>query len=167
MEPATGHTASAKPRPGKRGSAVWAALFGALAVVLAGAAIFVAVRQANQPQVPTPPPAPPGHNELINVLNALRAEGIEVKSVPGGVPMGEMRVPGQKLTVDGQTLYVFIYPSPVEAEADLGSADPAKVLGDEGDEPPFLAGHSNAVVALVDGSEELREGVLRAVESLP
>jgi hypothetical protein len=167
MDAETTDGASEVSKPGRRGAAGWATFFGVLAIALAAAAVFVAVRQATQPQLPTPPPAPPGHNELINVINALRGEGFEVSSVPGGLPVGEMRVPGQQLTVDGQTLYVFLYPTPAEAAADLDMTDPAAVLGENGGEPPFLTGQSNVVVALVDGSEEQRERVARAIGGLP
>jgi hypothetical protein len=156
-----------EPGPDRRTGLGWATVFGALAVVLAAAAIFAYVRQTTQPHVPPPPPAPPGHNKLINVLNALQAEGLDVASVPGGLPVGEMGVPGQKLTVDGQTLYVFLYPSPAEAAADFGGADPARVLDGTVGEPPFLTGHSNVVVALIGGSAEQRDKVARAVEALP
>jgi hypothetical protein len=159
-------------RSARRGGSIWTVVFGALAIVLAAAAVIVWVREANRPPIPSPPPAAAGHNTLINVLDGLRAEGFAVKSVPGGVPVGELRVPGQKLTVDGQTLYVFVYPNPAAAAADLGIANPAKVLGGAigtppPGGPPYVVGHSNVVVALVGGSDELRERVARAINALP
>ncbi len=160
-----------RPRQGRN----WPSLvFGILAVVLAVAAVVYARRENDAEQVPTPLPAPPGHNEMIHVFSALAEQGLEVEFARGGVPPGELSVPGQALAVDGAQLYVFIYPNAGLAEVEAARADPAVVLPARspsgtpiGTLPPRLASHSNVTVALVGGSEEVAEKVDRAIEGLP
>jgi hypothetical protein len=152
----------------------WASLvFGALAVVLAAAAIVLFVRDDAEEER-APPPAPPGENELIHVQQALRAEGLEAESAQGGVAARALDVPGQRLVVDDASLYVFRYPDEAAAAAALAAATPAAILPARSpsgtpiaDGVPFVTGHSNVIVALVGGSEELRERVDRAIRGLP
>lgn len=152
----------------------WLSLgFGALAIVLAAAAILLFVRD-DAPEERVPPPAVEGENELIHVQQALRAEGLEAESAQGGVPAGALEVPGQRLVVDGASLYVFRYPAADEAAAALAAVPPAEILSGEtpsgtpiADGVPFVTGHSNVIVALVGGSAELQEQVDRAIQGLP
>ena len=106
---------SERRRP-RRGSNWPSLVFGVLAVVLAVAAVVYARRENGAEQVPTPPPAPPGHNEMIHVFHALSQQGLDVEFARRGVPPGDLSVAGQALSVDGAQLYVFIYPDAGLAE---------------------------------------------------
>src|SRR4051812_13781554 len=82
----------------------------------AAAALFVVVavlyyqdRHKEEPKTP-PPASNPGHADLKNVVDALKAQGIKVDYArSGGVRSDDLTPPGQGLTADGKPLYVFIY----------------------------------------------------------
>lgn len=149
-------------------------VFAALAIVLAAAAVFLLVRDDGQ-QESAPPPAVAGENEMVHVLEALRAEGLEANFARGsGVSVGELMVPGQRLVVDGAPLFVFRYQNPGDAADDFAAADPAAILPDRSatgtpiaDGTPFVTSHSNVTVALVGGSNDVQEKVDRAIQGLP
>lgn len=148
-------------------------MFGALAVILAAAAIFIFVRGDGEGER-APPPAPAGENELIHVQQALEAEGLEAESVQGGVPAGSLDVPGQRLLVDGASLYLFRFSDAADAAEAFATADPAAILPERSATGtpiaagvPFVTSHSNVIVALVGGSEDLQERVERAIQGLP
>lgn len=162
-----------RERPIRRRTNWLSLVFGALAIVLAAAAILLFVRDDGEEER-APPPAPEGGNELIHVQQALQAEGLEVESAQGGVPAGVLDVPGQRLVVDGASLYVFRYADAGEAADALAVATPAAILPERSpsgtpiaDGVPFVTGHSNVIVALVGGSPELAEQVKRAIQGLP
>ena len=170
---ARGTAVSERRRTG-RGSAWPSLVFGVLAIVLAVTAVLLYVGREEAEPVPTPPPALPGQNEMIHVANALRQQELNVAFAPGGIPPGELSVPGQLLTVDGARLYVFVYADAGRAEAEAARADPSAILPERSPSgtpiatgPPHLASHSNVTVALVGGSPEVAEKVDRAIEGLP
>ena len=152
------------------------AFFGVLAVVLAAVAgVLYFSEQNGVVEAPTPRPAVPGRNEMIHVLEALSGQGLETSFAQGGVPAGELGVPGQTLTVDGSPLFVFVFPSVERAEAAAAVArdDPSALLAGASFQgtpvatnDPHIASHSNIVVALIDGTEELAAGVDRAIGGL-
>lgn len=160
-------------QPNRRRTNRISLVFGALAVVLAAAAIFLALRDDGEEER-APPAAAEGENEAIHVQQALEAEGLEVELVRRGVSVGELSVPGQGMTVDGIPLYVFRYPADGTPQAELANADPAAILPARSatgtpiaDGVPFVTSHSNVTVALVGGSPELQERVERAIQGLP
>jgi len=166
----------ARARPSKgRGSSLLTLLFGALAVVLAAAAIVLWLRDRDgagrdEPPVPT---AAAGENEFIHVVQALEAEGLETVIVQGGLPAGELGAPGQRLDVNGVPLYVFLYPDAAAAATPAARLDPATALPAANargtpvaTEPPHLAHGSNVIVALVGGDDELRARVDAAIARL-
>lgn len=152
----------------------WVSLaFLALAVVLAGVAIFLALR--DEPvAVPPPPPAVAGDNELIHVQQALEAEALAVAQSPSAVRSDTLSPPGQVLALDDARLYVFVYPDASTAEAAFAGLDPTTVLPERSrtgtpiaTETPRLFQHSNILAALVGGPADLANAVERAIASLP
>ncbi len=152
------------------------AFFGVLAVVLAAVAAALYFSDQNGVvEAPTPRPALPGSNEMIHVLGALSGQGLETSFAQGGAPAGELGVPGQPLTVDGSPLFVFVFPDVERAEAAAADArdDPSALLAGASFQgtpvtanDPHIASHSNIVVALIDGPEELAADVDRAIGGL-
>ena len=152
------------------------ALFGVLAVVLtAVAAVLYFSEQNDVAEAPPPRPAAPGRNEMIHVQAALAEQGFETDFARGGAPARELGVPGQLLTVDGAPLFVFVFPDVGRAEAAEVAArdDPSALLSGAsfGGTPvaadnPHITSHSNVVVALIGGSEDVASRVDRAVAEL-
>lgn len=161
-------------RQTRRGALIASILFAVLAVAFAVAAIILARDEDEADAVPTPPPALAGRNEMIHVFNALEQQGLMTEFAQGGVPPGTLSTPGQKLTVDGVPLYVFVYDDVEVAAAEAASADPAEVLPERSPsgtpvamETPRVFSESNITVALVGGSDEIAERVEQAIASLP
>jgi len=127
------------------------------------------------PQTPPPPPATPGKLQTVDVVEALRAQGLTAEPSRVFVPIREFKVPGQGVTVNGAPLLVFIFPDPDAAKAAFAAADPANVLpptlpGGGGAAPPdevTLAQGSNVAAALVGGDQDTRDKVTTAIEGLP
>jgi hypothetical protein len=162
-------------RAARRGPNWLSVGFLALAVVLAGVAVYLFLRGDDAQEVPPPPPAEAGENELIHVQQALQAQDLEVGLGRGTVPSETLTPPGQILTLDGATLYVFLYPDPTDAaeEAEAAQADPAAVLPARSrtgtpiaTETPRVFAHSNVVAALVGGSDDLAGRVEQAIAGL-
>lgn len=160
-------------RTGRGGSAL-TALFAVLAVALAVAALVLWLRDRGRPDEPPVPTAVAGENELIHVQRALEAEGLEVAAQPGGLPAGELGVPGQRLDVAGRPLYVFVYPTSDDAATPAAALDPNTALPAANargtpvaTEPPYLVHRSNVIVALIGGDEGLRANVDAAMARLP
>ena len=151
----------------------WISLgFLALAIVLAGVAAFLYLRE-DEAEVPPPPPAEAGRNELIHVQQALESEGMTVEQVPATVRSETMTPPAQILGLDGGRLYVFVYADPTEADAAFAGVDPATILPERtrtgtpiATEMPRVYAQSNVVAALVGGDDELAGRVERAIEGL-
>lgn len=148
------------------------ALF-ALAAVLAGVAVLLATGTIGR-TTPPPPPPRPGQAQLIDVVNVLRAQGLATEIDPKlFAPRGAFSVPGQGLRIDGQPLYVFIFPDAATAEREFAEADPRTALAQAGATPaagsaPLLVQNSN-VIAAYGGDDEAAVGdkVRAAIEELP
>jgi hypothetical protein len=157
-----------------RGGTNWLSLaFGALAIVLAAAAIYLALRDKNAAQPPTPPPPAPGQNKFIHVDQALQHQGLKVAFLQEGIPAGQLSVPGQGLTVDGVPLYVFVYPNAATAEKEAAALDPTTLVPAKSfsgspfpSGPVHVASHSNIIVALVGGSTDVATKVDHAIQGL-
>jgi hypothetical protein len=147
-------------------------ILAALAVVLAAIGYVYFSEEEETPQEPMLPTSVPGKNELAHVAAALREEGLDVSYGQRGIRSPILSEPGQNLSVDEATLYVFIYDTVElrEAQYDEARGNPAEILprgpGTPAPEPPFLAAGSNVMVVLVGGSPETAEKVDRAITGL-
>jgi hypothetical protein len=144
--------------------AVVAVLFAILAVVL-----FLRGGRGVAP-VPT---AVPGGNQLINVVRALEAQGLEVSQPQGMfVPAGESGVPGQGLEIAGNPAFVFLFPDQDQAQGAVLTLDPAGVVPDSLRGTPMPQGErritqgSNVVLIMVGGNDATWQKVETAIAGL-
>jgi hypothetical protein len=142
-------------------------IFAALAVVLV--AIAVVYQQENDdPPATAPIPSVAGHNELINVQQALEQQelSVEIGQGTGSARDAGVTQPGQILTIGDATVYVFIFEDPAQREAVSAGLDPATLvvttpsgrpLAGPGSENPEIrvAQQSNIIAVLVGGDEAL------------
>lgn len=122
------------------------------------------------------PTAGPGRNELINVVRALQAEGIEATIAAQSVRSEELDQAGQEVVADGVPLYVFIYrgaDAVAQRERDFAGLDPAAFVLTSTSGTPVagegfrLFGGSNVIAALKGGDADLQAKVERAIDGLP
>lgn len=148
-------------------------LFAVAAIAFGIIAAVLYIRNPGGGVAPVPTPAP-GGAELVNVTDALRAQGLNVEQPPRlFIPMGALDAPGQGVLIDGSPGFIFLYPDTASAAADAEGADPASIVPErlagtpapEGE--PRLTQGSNVIVLLVGGSEETWQKVETAVGSLP
>lgn len=158
---------------GRRRSNTPSNLFALAAVIFGVLALVLYFRNPGGGIAPVPV-APPGGNELVNVTDALRSQGLDVQQPPGlFIPRGALDVPGQGVEIDGSSAYIFLYPDAEKARADAASVDAADVVPGRlaGTPTPDGEGHltqgSNVIVLLVGGSPETWQKVEAAVASLP
>jgi hypothetical protein len=165
-----------KTGPGPKRGGAWLPLFFAfLAVVLGLAAVVTAIQERQREAAHQPPPATPGDNQAIDVLQALQRQGLAVDFGRRGVPRGEFTVPGQELLAGATPIYVFIFPDPTQAKEEAANADPAKALPRPlgsatpaaAAGAPFMTQGSNVIVIVDGGDDALRQKVTAAVEGLP
>jgi hypothetical protein len=145
--------------------AIAAALFVVVAV------LYVRDRRDAKP-IPTPPQVA-GRNEMINVKQALEAQGLSVKFAPGGARSDALSEAGQVLDINGATAYVFVYTSVGAREADTNSLDlSAQPLLDVrgtpivGGPPKTFTG-SNILLLLFGGDDSIAAKVDAAIKGLP
>lgn len=149
-------------------------VFAILAVVFAVIAIVLYVRNPGAGSGVAPiPTAAPGGNQIVNVTEALKAQGLAVEQPPGlFVPRGALSVPGQGVEIDGNPGFVFLYPDAAAAQADAANADPDDVVPERIAGQPAPEGErrltqgSNVVVLMVGGSAETWQKVQSAVAGL-
>jgi len=166
----------------RRGFPPSSIFFFALSIVLGVLAVLLATGRIGT-STPAPPPPTPGQLEQIDVVNALRAQGLEAEVDPRlFVPRRAFSQPGQGVRVGEETLYTFIFSDPEQARSEFAAVDPAEVLpppregqaeavgaqavGVTGGAPLLVQG-SNVVVAMPGGDEETRSKVRTAIEGLP
>jgi hypothetical protein len=144
--------------------AVVAVLFAILAIVL-----YLRPGRGIAP-VPT---AVPGGNQLINVVRALEAQGLEVRQPKGMfVPAGDAGVPGQGLDIAGNPAFVFLFLDQSQAQGAVLTLDPAAVVPDELRGTPMPEGErritqgSNVVLIMVGGDDATWQKVETAVAGL-
>lgn len=174
-------SAAASNRPKRRGWPPSSIFFLGLSAVLAVLAVLLATGVVRfGPSTPPPPPPKPGQIQVIDVVRALEAQGLAVQQVPQGLPRGAFSAPGQGLTVDGEPLYLFVFPDTETAQSEVEAADPFAVLpaaamATPGREeipspdtaPPMIVQGSNVAVAMARGSDDQRAKVRAAIEGLP
>lgn len=144
--------------------AVVAVLFAILAVVL-----YLRPGQGVAP-VPT---AVPGGNQLINVVRALEAQGLDVTQPQGMfVPAGDSGAPGQGLLVAGTPAFVFLYPDQSQAQGAVLTLDPDAVVPDSLRGTPMPEGErrivqgSNVVLIMAGGDDATWQKVEAAIAGL-
>ena len=158
---------------GRRRSNTVSNLF-ALAAVLFGVLALVLYFRNPGGGIAPVPVATPGGNELVNVTDALRSQGLEVEQPPRlFIPRGELDVPGQGIEIDGMPGFIFLYPDAEAARADAAGVDAADVVPDRLAGTPAPEGErrmaqgSNVIVLLIGGSPETWQKVEAAVATLP
>jgi len=148
-------------------------IFAVAAILFAVLAVVLYVRDSNRGGVAPVPTAAPGRNQIVNVTDALRAQGLTVEQPPRlFVPIGALPVPGQGVLIDGSPAFVFLFPDAAAAQSAAQTADPNQTipLRLAGTPTPSgerrLAQGSNVIVVLIDGSEETWQKVRDAVSHL-
>src|SRR5215211_4870940 len=164
-----GETTGTSTRPRRNNLA--SNLFALAAVVFGVLALILYFRNPGGGIAPVPVAAP-GGNQLVNVTDALRSQGLDVQQPPGlFIPRGALDVPGQGVEIDGSPAYIFLYPDAETARADAASVDAGAVVPERlnGTPTPDGEGHltqgSNVIVLLVGGSAETWQKVEAAVAS--
>lgn len=123
---------------------------------------------------PTPPTPIPGHNQAIDVLNALRAQDLDAEFGAQGsdVRSTMLERPGQTIELREGTAYVFIYPDLAAQEAATLDvlAEDVDLVDVSGDPIDIADAHlftgSNVAVFLVTPDQETVERVEIAVSEL-
>lgn len=124
-------------------------------------------------QVPPTPVSIPGQNGLINVVDALQTQGLTVKAAPGGASADAFTPPGQVLTVNDKTVYVFIYATPDDRTIDSDGLDRSTIAITTLAGTPVSAAalkvfsSSNVITVLVDGDAALAARIDAGMKALP
>jgi hypothetical protein len=150
-----------------------------LFAIAAGLFVVVAVMyyqdRNDKEDTPPTPPSIPGRAQMINVVNALKAQDLNAEfASTGGVFADGLTPPGQPLTVDGQSLYVFIFDDPSARESELTGFDTEDILltaSTTGEEVTTPVVHSvsgsNIFVVMTGGDDALFAKVDAAITGLP
>lgn len=146
-------------------------IFALAAVVFAILAVVLYLRPGGG--VAPVPVAGPGGNQIVNVTNALKAQGLDVEQPPGRfIPVGALSVPGQGIEINGVPAYVFLFPDADTARGEVDGVSAASLVPEtlRGTPMPEGARHavqgSNVVVVLVGGDDETWNKVQAAVATL-
>ena len=158
---------------GRRRSNTASNLF-ALAAVLFGVLALVLYFRNPGGGIAPIPVATPGGNQLVNVTDALRSQGLDVQQPPHlFIPRGELDVPGQGIDIDGMPAFIFLYQDAETARADAAGVNADDVVPDRlagtptPDGEPRMTQGSNVIVLLIGGSPETWQKVEAAVATLP
>src|SRR5215204_4737890 len=144
---------------GRRRSNTPSNLFALAAVVFGLLALVLYFRNPGGGIAPVPV-ATPGGNELVNVTDALRSQGLDVEQPRGlFIPRGALDVPGQGVEVDGTPAFIFLYPDAETARTDAAGVDAADVVPIRAGTPTLggearMTQGSNVIVLLVGGGSE-------------
>jgi hypothetical protein len=153
-------------------------IFAALAVALVAIALMY-LQEDNGPPATAPiPRATPGENILINVSEAVEAQGLKPTFGPGTVRVAELVPPGQLIVLGDARLYVFLFGSTEEQQDASQELDPTTLtlltpsgtpVAGVGSPLPDLhvTAGSNVIAILVGGTPEQIEKVDAAIASLP
>ncbi|MER3437174.1 MAG: hypothetical protein C4346_06045 [Chloroflexota bacterium] len=136
------------------------------------AVLYVRDRFQEEP-TPPPPPSEPGHAQLVNVVQALREQGLKAEYARQGVRIPELTAAGQGLVVNGTPLYVFLFEDPASREAEVSDLDLTNLtllstLGTPVARGPLHTTEgSNVFAVLVGGSDDVIAKVDAAIMGLP
>ena len=164
-----------QPRPARttRTYVSWALFALSVALFVLVAVLWYRDRDSGSKE-PVPPTSIPGQNEAIHVKQALEAQGLKVAFAPGGGRSETLSVAGQLFDVDGEQLYVFIYPEGTAQREDETTGvelSGITVVNTRGTPvpggPPAVFAGSNVVGVLYGSSEEIAGKVQKAIEGLP
>ena len=157
---------------GARRSNTASNVFALAAVVFGVLALILYLRNPGGGIAPVPTAAP-GGNQIVNVTDALRGQGLDVQQPRGlFVPRGALDVPGQGIEIDGAPAFIFLYPDEPSARADAAGVDANDVVPERLAGTPTPKGErrmtqrSNVIVLVVGGSAETWQKVETAVASL-
>ena len=146
-------------------------VFAVVAVIFAILAVVLYLRPGRG--IAPVPTAVPGGNQLINVVRALEAEGLQVTQPQGlFVPAGDGGVPGQGLEIAGAPAFVFLFPDDTQAQGAVLTLDPAAVIPDQIRGTPMPEGErritqgSNVVLVMAGGDDTTWQKVETAVSGL-
>jgi hypothetical protein len=142
------------------------------------AALFVVVlvmyiRGRDDEDALPPPSVPAGQNRLIDVRDALNNNGLKADFGRGANRAKGVSEVAQLIEVNGETIYVFIYPDPTQRQRDQDAlaSSSLEILNTLGtpiaENPPYLYGGSNVLVAVYSDDASLREKIQSAIEGLP
>lgn len=151
------------------------------AIAFAAAAVYFYLTEDDSPDGPPRPVAEAGRNQFANVVAGLSDAGLEAKPGRYSAEANQLTQPGQTIEVEGQNLFVFIYPDADGAaavaarEADAADLDPATLdLASKSAERPLSDGdelhifqNSNVIAVLVGGDDDLVRTVQDVIDSLP
>src|SRR5690348_2227259 len=116
----------AKPSP-RRGSQLLSTVLFVAAIAFAALAVIIWFRDdAGPDREPPIPTATAGRYDLANVLSALEAQGLDgdFGRTPATANSNQIDTPGQHLKVNGQSLFVFIFPG-ANAETAIAAREAA------------------------------------------
>lgn len=124
---------------------------------------------------PARPTSVPGHYQLIDIVDAIKDEGVDVSFGAQGTDVRSIVLerPGQMLSLDSGRAYVFIYPdiaTQEDATLDVAAEDVdlEDIAGDPVDASNVqLYTGSNVAVLVVDSNEETSDKIESAITLLP
>lgn len=150
--------------------------FAALAVVLIAIAVYTYTNDDDDEPATAPPPHVSDRLELVNIQEALVAQGLTAQYPRSTAKATGLSNPGQAISVGTATLYVFIYDNPNERAAESDSLDPDNIVltsvgtpvagGSTGVTPRVFI-RSNVIAILAGGDAETQEKVAAAFAALP
>lgn len=173
-------TQSSRPTE-RRGAHLLSTVLFIAAIAFAAAAVYLYVTDDATPAGPARPAAEDGRNEFQHVVGGLNDAGLKAQPGRYSAEANQLTQPGQTIEVEGQNLFVFIYPDAdgavavADREADAADLDPATLeLKSRSAERPLSEGGelhvfqgSNVIGILVGGDDELVQKVQEVIESLP
>ncbi len=188
-EPGFGFSAGPPVAPAltrrKKGSIVPALIFGLLAVILGGVAVYLYVQERN-PENPIAPTALPAENLFINVETALEDAGLTADTSAAlrsaaSYSLFPRREPGQAISIDGHDAWMYIFTGPNSVEDQQAAtaafraedAPPPVVTASRAPlttGPPMLFSSSNVVILLSmddNPGDDIKAKIQEAIDSLP
>lgn len=167
--------------PERRWPHLLSSLLFVAAIVFAGAAVYLYLEGDDTPSGPERPAAESGRNEFANVVTGLTDAGLHAQPGRYSAETSQLTQPGQTIEVEGQNLFIFIYPDAdgaaaiADREADAADLDAETIeLTSRSAERPLNDGEdvhifqgSNVVAILVGGDDELVSTVEDVISSLP
>jgi hypothetical protein len=159
------------PAPRQRKSNLISNLFAVAAIAFALlAAVLYARGSGGIAPIPT---AAPGGNQIINVTEALEAQGLTIAQPRGlFIPRGKLDAPGQGVEIDGNPGFIFLYPIAEAAQADVAAVAPDTIVPARLAGTPAPSGErrithgSNVAVVMIGGDPAIWQKVEDAVASL-
>jgi hypothetical protein len=158
-----------------RGRNTLSNIFAFAAVIFAIVAIVLYFRgPGTGPGVAPLPTAAPESNQIVNVTEALKGQGLAVEQPPGlFIPRRTLSVPGQGVEIDGHPGFIFLYGDAEAARSDVAGVNPEDVVPERvGGQPApegerRLAQGSNVALLMIGGNDETWSKVETALASLP